>query len=237
MRYRGILLLLAWLYLGLGVCHAQEKPENPAKKAAKLKEKAESLYAEGQYRKAANLLQDAYVLTSSPDFLYALGRCYSELSLWSEATQSFSLYLSLAPQGPFRKEAQDDLTASQKRLHEANEALLLAQSELQEQEAPILRKKKIGQDLLLGSVAGATAGLAIAGVGFSLSQKSFNLNQEGDFAGSLTARDNAVKLGVVSEVVFGFSLSTVVVSAIFYQRAASMKKEFLKANPNRESDL
>ena len=69
-------------------------------------DKAETLFASGQFAAAVSEYQAAYGAAPLPDFLFNIGQCYRNLGRWDEAIFSFKKYLEHKPDAADRADVE-----------------------------------------------------------------------------------------------------------------------------------
>jgi tetratricopeptide (TPR) repeat protein len=83
--------------------------------AADLSAEAKAAYQEGDYARAAELYQRAYVQDDEPTLLYNIARCYQELQNEAEAKRYYEEFLEKSrPSAAYREEAKRALTGQGK---------------------------------------------------------------------------------------------------------------------------
>lgn len=110
-RYLAPFLLVAALATS-SIATAQ----SDADVAAAVMRRAQEAYDEGDFERAAVLLEESAELYEAPAIHYNLARTYSELSRWEDARDQFERFLELAPQSERRDAVEARLAELERRI-------------------------------------------------------------------------------------------------------------------------
>jgi tetratricopeptide (TPR) repeat protein len=101
-----ILLLGLLVLVAAAPMRAAQAQDDPRER------RANSLFREGAYQQAREILQALYVDTGHPTYLRNVGRCYQEMGDAERAIEAFQQYLQVAPALPDdkRRDIEDRIT-------------------------------------------------------------------------------------------------------------------------------
>ncbi|MFK8002011.1 MAG: tetratricopeptide repeat protein [Polyangiales bacterium] len=90
--------------------------QSDADVAAAVMRRAQEAYDEGDFERAAVLLEESAELYEAPAIHYNLARTYSELSRWEDARDQFERFLELSPQSERRDAVEARLAELERRI-------------------------------------------------------------------------------------------------------------------------
>lgn len=96
-------MVVVWLLSGPAV--AAEPADTPERYFAKAKKFSD----ERKYTEAIRTLEAGYAADPIPEYIFNMGRLYKAARRLAEARSAFQRYLKLAPNGRFRKEAEEQI--------------------------------------------------------------------------------------------------------------------------------
>jgi tetratricopeptide (TPR) repeat protein len=197
-------------------------PSEPRQDPRALLQQADSAYDVRDYERALSLYRRAYEQLRDPSILFNVGRMLEALSRWSDAADTWALYLERLPDAPNRAETERAIREARARIRSAPEVATpvarsvsssrVAPPALPAPSAPSAPRGGVGPWILVG-VGGAAAvtgavftGLYASSVAELNGPAHCTPDGQGRFdcdPSAVTIRDRAVLQGTVGAIALG----------------------------------
>jgi tetratricopeptide (TPR) repeat protein len=116
--------------------------DSKVQQARSLVQVARAQFDQGEFKKAAELLETAYELAPSPEILFNLGRACERAGLLERAIEALHRYLDAAPKAEDRKAVESTIRDLEQRLDERKQIEALKRASERPPDAPVAEAER-----------------------------------------------------------------------------------------------